>query len=290
MSVKKLSKSKKPGLFQEELNHTKVSFTLSIIAPSIMLVLGLLHYSNLGFEGNWGKFALTQSIWGFLGFFGSQIIKQEKLIPQRFKEFNINTGIYSVSVLAAAMLTQIITQYVFTISTTEQALYYVFSSVCEELFFRLFLINIFLQFSEKLNIKIIAVITESALFAAVHQNYYSNPGMLLGVFLGGVVFGIAYIWKRDITICILAHFFLNIIATANWLVTLSAQISYNAVAAIIIMITIIILMILVIRTLKKTSYEQWQIILLESCLCLLIIGLLTYTAFQFDLKISFIGP
>jgi membrane protease YdiL (CAAX protease family) len=226
MSVKKLSKSKsKPGLFQEELNHTKVSFTLSMIATSIMLFLGLLHYNSLGYEGDWGKFALTQALWGYIGFFGAQIIKNQKIIPKVFREFDLNTGIYSVSVLAAAMLTQIITQYVFTITTTEQALYYVFSSVCEELFFRLFLINVFLQFSEKLNVKIIAVITESALFAAVHQNYYNDLGMLLGVFLGGVVFGIAYIWKRDITICILAHFFLNIIATANWLVSLSAEIN-----------------------------------------------------------------
>jgi membrane protease YdiL (CAAX protease family) len=239
MSVRKASKVR--NQYQSKGTHTKASFLLSIMAITIMTYLGIRHVLGLGFEIEWGKFALVQGLaWGMIGLFGTQLIKQEPIIPKIFKRFDINTGLFALIVLGIAMVTQVVTQYVFTISNTEQALYYVFSAVCEELFFRLFLIELILQLSQELSTKIFAVITESLAFMLVHQNYYNNPGMMAGVFLGGCVFGAAYVWKRDITICILAHFSLNLIATANWLVKMSSETQNTILVVITIVLPVII--------------------------------------------------
>ncbi|MBD3343093.1 MAG: CPBP family intramembrane metalloprotease [Candidatus Lokiarchaeota archaeon] len=218
MSVKKASKVKRE--YNNQGIHTKVSITLSIIAIGIMGYLGIRHYAGLGFEGDWGRYALAQSLMGLMGLIGTMAIRSD--FNFRFRDFNINTGFFAMITLVGAMVTQVLSQYVLTITNTEQALYYVFSSVCEELFFRLFLINLLLMFDQekKLTTKLIAVLIAAVGFAAFHQNYYGNIGLLVGVFLGGCVFGIAYILTDDITVPILAHFILNIIATGNWLVTL----------------------------------------------------------------------
>ncbi|NMB82397.1 MAG: CPBP family intramembrane metalloprotease, partial [Ignavibacteria bacterium] len=129
-----------------------------------------------------------------------------------------------------------------------------FSAVCEELFFRLFLISVILKvsvFSNEVFLKITAVVTQALAFMIVHQNYYGDPGMLFGVFLGGCIFGIAYVWKRDISITIFAHFLLNLIATANWLVRLSSE-TKNII---IIALTIILPLILIVA---KKAFERFK--------------------------------
>lgn len=214
--------------------HSRVSLVLSIIAIAVMGYLGIRHYGGLGYEAAWGKYALSQSAFGLMGLFGTQFLRGGKIT--HYKDFDINTGFYAMITLVAAMITQVASRFVLSIDTTEQALYYVFSSVCEELFFRLFLIEVFLMLAAKrdLGSKLLGVLLSAVGFAAFHQNYYGDVGLLIGVFLGGVVFGVAYILTNNITVPILAHFALNIIATGNWLVTLSGQF-----AIIVLVITIL---------------------------------------------------
>lgn len=200
--------------------HTRVSFTLVCIASFVMLFIG---FKNLG--SSWGDFAFLQAGFVILGYFGTQIMRNEPIFPKQFAPMEGKTGFQALIVLAAALISQVIvqvvSQIVYSTTPSEQALYFVFAAVCEEMFFRAFLMTTILEIGKRtIHAKILAVIISSVSFAATHVNYYGSY-VIWGVLLGGIVFGILYlVFNENITSLILGHFALNIIATAQWLVLL----------------------------------------------------------------------
>lgn len=250
--------------------HTLLSFWFIVIGLSIMIFLRLWVLNpDRAFEDKWRNYALAQGILALIGLIGTQLSRQQKIFPRDFRRPELNTGIRTIITLAAVIFVETITQFTFTITTTEQALYWTFAAPCEESFFRLFIITLILvcagnimlkpiiiaiiifmailfktlvgidtvQFNimftvivitmslyifvkdERL-IKGIAVITSATMFAAFHVNYYSDLGKLIGVFFGGTIFAISFIYYKDITPCILAHFGINFIGTVQYLVML----------------------------------------------------------------------
>lgn len=55
------------------------------------------------------------------------------------------------------------------------------------------------------------IVLSAIIFALFHVNYYSQPRLLLMVFVGGIWLGIVYWWNKDLTSVILSHFLLNIL-------------------------------------------------------------------------------
>lgn len=194
---------------------TRLAFILIMLSMGIMLLIGL---RNL--DSDWGTFALFQSILCAFGYAGYCIIKNKKIIPEAFTPVEFETVSRTLIIFIAAIVTQLVTQYTFTISQTEEALYYVFASVCEEVFFRLFLISAIVKLSDTTYMKLTAVVFQAVLFAAFHVNYYNDLSALVGVLFGGVILGIFYVSYYDITANIMAHFILNMIAAGQLLVIL----------------------------------------------------------------------
>jgi len=204
--------------------HTIVSFTMVGMAILIMLYFGIRHISD---EPDWSKSALMQFALGFIGLLGSQLIAQQPVIPQgkyNFKSVDLNTGIHAIFITGVSMGVQFISQAVFTFTDTEQALYFVFAAITEEVFFRGFILTIFIKLDKtKMKFsppKLIGVLVQAIGFAAIHQNYYSNLPMLISVFVGGLILGFAYLIWEDLTANILGHFLLNVIVVGNVFVIL----------------------------------------------------------------------
>lgn len=198
---------------------TIASVILIVIAVGVMLYIYLRHRVS---SPGWANYALMMIGFALIGFIGTMILSQS---PMKFAQFNVNTGIRAVILLILCLITQIITQTALSISTVDRALYYVFGAVCEEVFFRVFLLNIFAKISlegKKQAWIIIAggIVVQAGIFAALHGNYYGNLAMIVAVFIGGLILGIGYVLWTDATANILAHFLLNLIAVQSLLIVL----------------------------------------------------------------------
>jgi len=206
---------------------TKVAVVLIAIAAGIMLYLYLIHKDIPGDEA-WSKYALMMSIFALVGYFMTQTFNRQHFFPKNpneFKTMDLNTGMKAAIIFAASLVTQIISNAAFTFSTDEQALYFVFAAVCEEVFFRVFLISFFLTFLPPLTGNeskfqevwraFPAILIQAVMFAAIHQNYYNNIPMLISVGIGGFILGIFYVVWQDATANILAHLGVNLYAIQN---------------------------------------------------------------------------
>jgi len=203
--------------------HTKISFLLVCLGTGIMLYIWVRYWET---ETLWAKSALMQFMFGISGLVGTQILSHQPLIPQnhQYKQVEIDTGIRACIIVIVSMFTQLISQQALSFSVEEQVLYYVFAAVTEEVFFRGFLLTIFItsdrskgNFTPR---KMLGCLIQAVAFTAIHQNYYADPAMLLSVFLGGFLLGLLYLHWRDLTANILGHFILNLIAVQNILVLL----------------------------------------------------------------------
>jgi membrane protease YdiL (CAAX protease family) len=201
---------------------TQVAFILGIISIGVMQFLYWTNRNVLGAQG-WLQYTLYMTLFAAVGLFGTQLIREQPLwpsTPEDFVKLDLNTGVRAALILAASMLTQIIVQGALSFTIEEQALYFVFAAVCEELFFRVLILELFLRIKADLQTKVIGIVLQALMFTAIHQNYYANLPMLISVFLGGIILGIFYVIWRDPTANILGHFMLNVIAVQNLLVFL----------------------------------------------------------------------
>jgi membrane protease YdiL (CAAX protease family) len=198
---------------------TRVAFYLIVIAAGVMIYLYILH-KDIPADAGWVQYCLYMTAFAIAGLVGIQILNNDGLIPQKFQPLDLNTGVRAAMILAASMITQIIVRQTLSFSAGEQALYFVFAAVCEEVFFRGLIISMVLKFAADIQTKIFAIILQAVMFAAIHQNYYANLPMLFSVFIGGIVLGIFYVVWKDLTANILAHFVLNLIAVQSLLIIL----------------------------------------------------------------------
>jgi membrane protease YdiL (CAAX protease family) len=198
---------------------TSVAQILILLAAGVMIYLYITH-KNIPEDAEWVKYCLYMTIFALTGWIGTQLMNEQPIfaVGTATAPLSLDTGVRAAIILAASMITQLVSKAALSFSIQDQALYFVFAAVCEEVFFRVLILSVFLKLGDNLQIKIVGIIVQAIMFAAIHQNYYANPGMLLSVFLGGIVLGIFYVWWRDPTANILGHFMLNVIAVQNLLV------------------------------------------------------------------------
>jgi len=211
--------------------QSKASVIMVILAVGTMLFIG---FRNL--DTSWGVYALMQAGFGAGGYIVMQLITGQGIIPKEFPTFDsytlikvgnypfrikyLNNFVYAVLFgLAITVLGQVLVAYKLTISTTEQALYFLFASVCEEMLFRGLLIELF-TIIDNLLTQILAISASAILFVVVHVNYYGSAVAIVSVIILGATLAVDYTYFRNITACIIVHFIINIIGTVDWLISL----------------------------------------------------------------------
>lgn len=199
--------------------YTKPAYVLGWITIVVMQLLYWTHRNNPE-DQVWVLYCMMMTLFAAAGLFGVQMLEQQPLIPREYTKTTLNTGLRAAIIAIASMLTQFASQMALSFSNREQALYFVFAAVAEELFFRVLIITALLKLKNDLQMKAIAVFVQTIFFTAIHQNYYDNPPMLLSVFLGGLLLGFFFVLWRDPTANILAHFLLNLAAVQTLLVVI----------------------------------------------------------------------
>ena len=57
-----------------------------------------------------------------------------------------------------------------------------------------------------------ALVVQAALFSILHSAAYHHPEEFVALFAGGIVLGLALYWKKDLSVCIVAHLTVNLSA------------------------------------------------------------------------------
>jgi len=205
---------------------TKIAFVLCVFGIIVQLYIGLRHINAIDeYEVAWARICLMEAFFGIIGLISIDLIMNtwSGIFPKNFKRIDSNLMFHTGIALISILLIQIIFQATLTIEDYEKGMAILFCSVCEELFFRGFLMFIFIRigsYTKKIKvygkkeispITIMGIVFQAYLFAAMHINYYNNIPILMSMFFSGIVLGI-YIWLwQDLTAVILAHFLLNMI-------------------------------------------------------------------------------
>lgn len=198
--------------------HTHISYLLAICATIIMAYITIRHWEE---DRSWAISGAMQFGFVIIGLLGTQLSAQQPIFPNpdQFKPINLDTGIRALAITAISMVIQFISQAILSFTVAEEALYFVFAAISEEIFFRVLILGIFIKMDpvkKKFTLaKIFGVVIQAAAFAAIHINYHSNPPMLLSVLIGGLFLGFFYLLWEDPTANILGHLFLNIISVGN---------------------------------------------------------------------------
>jgi membrane protease YdiL (CAAX protease family) len=203
---------------QQNTGHNPISYLLTVIAIGIMLYIGVKYInSTVVLERSYAQYAFLFVIFGLIGFFSIDYFDNRKIniYPKKFNEINmfkfvVATGMMFIGGMMIDFVTAVTIRY--ALSDLDLVLYYIFAAVCEELAFRVFLLN-FLIFiltrKSKLPhpiVLIIALLGSSIAFMAIHlQVYGSNMPMLVSTFFGGLLLGGGYIIFRDISANMMAH-------------------------------------------------------------------------------------
>lgn len=211
---------------RNQYGHTKISFYLGIFAAFVLFILGVKNIRE-----SFGTLCVMESIMALFGICYITIIetREFRLKPKIFKRIESKTFLRGIVIFAISVFIQAILQQVpFTIRDSEMAFAIILAAPAEELFFRAFLLGIFMKAGEKSTkkikiyrkqeisfLEIIGIIISGTLFAFMHTNYYDNPSILISILVTGLVIGLLYVLWKDLTACILGHLILNIVAVGQ---------------------------------------------------------------------------
>ena len=202
--------------------YTPVSFLLKISAIIIMIYL-TTKYLGVNEYGNYTLLLLVLGVLSMIGVVwlnkGNIFILEMDYLKDKYKAlifvFYIVIGVFIIALI------MFISQFVFrlTISTEHKNMYYFASAIIEEGMFRMFIISFFMI---KTRIKYFGIVISSVIFMFSHWEVYGqSPDMMLAVMLSGIVFGIFYVMSKDITITMIIHVFINLIAVGNILMAVN---------------------------------------------------------------------
>lgn len=217
----------KNTLNKKNVGNTVISFTLMITGSLVMLYIGLKYIgSSDEIERLYAMYAFVMVFFGISGLVTTDYYDDKKInIIPKFNE--MDTTSYVIHTLIIFICAAIAEAWLkitmrLALSDIDFILYAVFAGVCEEAFFRKFLINMIIRlntgYNEKPNIitLIIALFVSSFAFMAIHLGVYgSDPIMLISTLIGGFILGIGYIAFRDISANITAHCLKNTIGAIN---------------------------------------------------------------------------
>ena len=136
-------------------------------------------------------------------FLGFAIQVTEGLVAQAL------TGVFELSQFGANTT-------IFADSMVMSAIALAVSSVAEELFYRGGLLPYMIAFlSNKYGLgesesKAIALLVQAGLFAVLHAAIYKQTQVIIALFVGGILFGLVFLWKKDLSVCMVAHLTLNL--------------------------------------------------------------------------------
>lgn len=199
--------------------HSQISFLFSAVAIIGMLYLGFKHINDIDeYGGAWGQFAILQGVLGLVGFLAIDYLDDGKItiIPTKYAVIGEKTFYSFALAIGSILVIQLITKFArYTITDTERGLYYIFSSINEELFFRGLISNVSLRIGKSPLMKLTGSAISGFIFTLMHVNYYDNVPMLISVFVGGFALSIIYMYYRDLTGIILGHFILNFLLSLS---------------------------------------------------------------------------
>lgn len=200
----------------QQKGHTILSYYIGLIAFVYMLFLGSRYNGE-----DWGNFAYMQFAFGITGWAYIAITSGQGLFPKldTFNQIEMNSVKEGLYIFAANVLLQYLLSTTLAISNTEQAFYAIFAAPCEENFFRGFLLPV----SQKILGDIPAVILQALVFMSLHTTY-AGTYMYLSVFIAGMLYGLHYLYRKDITAIMIAHLVVN-----SW--TAISLLSYGVIQA-----------------------------------------------------------
>lgn len=198
-------------------------FFLSIIAIGGMFVIFLVFRDSTdSYEKSFSVYSSYMFAGGIIGVVALNLYKNRQfaIFPEYYKPLVGQNVLYGFLVFVLLLAIQSVYQFVQVFLSPNLLLeinYIIFASVCEELFFRGFILGGFIYIAKGFRknwllfglILSAGLVTAAFFFAYSHQNYADDIGLLVVVFLSGCVLGLSYIIKKDITIPIFAHFLLN---------------------------------------------------------------------------------
>lgn len=220
--------------YWETSTHTILSYWFCVLAVGFQFSLGIQYIDEY-----FGQMCIVEGMMGLSGLLLLDLLHTGKMsiYPKPFKKIHPNTFFRFAITFGVIVAIQFLFQIVPLITREEMALATVFCSVCEEYFFRGMLLEIPFRVGEKSKNKFIvwryspekkkpnkemsyielgAIVLSASIFSSVHINYYSQPSLLLMVFVGGLWLGLVYWFNKDLTSVILSHFLLNIIFVAQF--------------------------------------------------------------------------
>ena len=198
--------------------YTPISLFLKITAIIIMVYLTTKYFG----VNEWGNYTLMFVVLGTLSFVGVLWLNKGNIIVLQMDYFKdtfkaVLFVVYVVLLVFIIALIMFISQTIFrlTLTTEDLYMYYVAGAIIEEGMFRMFIVSFFMM---KTKIKYVGIIISSVIFMVSHWSVYGqSPDMMLAVLLSGIMFGIFYVMSKDITITMIAHIIINLIAVGNLL-------------------------------------------------------------------------
>jgi len=218
----------------KESVHTNIGYYLGLVAILVQFIVGIPYlFSNSSFDQSFGEKAILEGFFAIIGLFFTDIFLGSKLRfkPKNFKRIHGDMFLRTGIVLACLVIAQTLTQFVpMTVRDESMALAIIFCGICEELFFRGFIMTFFINMEKDSksrititkktsisNIEIVGIILSSIGFAVMHTNYYNNPQLIFAIFLSGLCLGFLMVIWKDITALMLGHFLLNLICVSQML-------------------------------------------------------------------------
>ncbi len=220
---------------QETTIHTKISFYLVIVASILEIIVGLLYlvYYQPITEAN-KQFGIVTVMEGLLAlgalFITDAIVFKKVNVSIRKINFQKphSSKIFLHTLIIAVYMALIQLAFTYTpasIREFNKGLAYAFAGVCEEAFYRGFLMSCFIVLGRSMDkleysinnkrlisvsrFELFGVVFSAVAFMLFHKNYYGNILFMLSVLFSGLGLAFFFLYWKDITSCILAHFIVN---------------------------------------------------------------------------------
>lgn len=224
-------------------NDLERYFQLNIVSALLFVFafisLSYLTYKYIG-KDPYGDFALVLIILGSIGMgigIISKIIHQKALLTFQDKYLNLQDDIslmmWGACVVGICALLGIVWWFLgstlrYALSREEIYFYFISAAIMEEIFFRYGLCGVMkVELFPRLHLELgdhfenitISLIT-AFIFMLSHWEYYGGSQIgMAAMFIGGIIFAIVYLYTKDISISMVAHVIVNLIAVGHLLMT-----------------------------------------------------------------------
>ena len=218
LSARMIRKQKRNNIIEKNaaiMRFNPLSLLLTIFALMIEVYL-IIKY---GVKESTIIYSYILFALGLSGFIGIIVLNKGDFLNKDFPIKNTWSGlryllgIFGLVAIISIMMFIVRTQFRFAFELLDVYFYYLAAAICEEVFFRMFLINLSLnKIPNKIMAIAIGVLGSSTLFMIAHYSAYGqDPSLMLSMFLGGLIFSAYFLYFKDITITMVGHLLINLI-------------------------------------------------------------------------------